>query len=315
MAFTGEIYMNSKTVLTRRSVMGAIGTVAGLSGAPAGPAVRPKYYHMSQSSINYQAEFNAGKMDIFSFMDTCRALDLDGLDIHVGQLKSQVDRAYLKEVRRGCLNRGMPIASICVSTEFGRSAEAVPKELEKARVAMEAGMFLGAPILRAFVGSAPSPDKQEEAFRRGVEALRKTAEIGAELGMPVALQNHSGLTSTGDDMLRFYREVNHPNFTLLLDTGHFAGRDGTNGPKIPGTTYDDYYRSIEQVAQLTQFVRAKIYTPDASGREQWIDYDRVFSILRKVRYNGFISMIYEGKEDKFAAIPRGIRFLRSFTMS
>ena len=168
--------------LTRRAVLasgvGFAGT-AGLAAAPANPAVRPKYFHMSQSTINYQAEFNAGKMDIFSFMDTCRALDLDGLDIHVSQLKSQVDRAYLKEVRRGCLNRGMPIASICVSTEFGRSAEAIPKELEKARVAMEAGMFLGAPILRTFVGSAPSPDKQNDAFRRGVEALRKTAEMGA----------------------------------------------------------------------------------------------------------------------------------------
>ena len=68
--------------------------------------------------------------------------------------------------------------------------------------------------------------------------------------MPVSLQNHSGLTSTGDDMLRFQREVKHPNFTLLLDTGHFAGRDGPNGPKIPGTNYEDYYHSIEQVAPL-----------------------------------------------------------------
>src|SRR5437899_1280341 len=248
--------------LTRRAMLAgsaALTGAAGLAGAPASPAARPKYFHMSQSSINYQVEFNAGKMDIFSFMDTCRALDLDGLDIHVGQLKSQVDRAYLKEVRRGCLNRGMPIASICVSTEFGRSAEAVPKELEKARMAIEAGMFLGAPILRTFVGSPPSPDKKEEAFRRGVDALRKTAEIGAELGMPVSLQNHSGLTSTGDDMLRFHHEVNHPNFTLLLDTGHFAGRDGPNGPKVPGTTYDDYYHSIEQVAQLNQIVRAQNY--------------------------------------------------------
>ena len=140
-------------------------------------------------------------------------------------------------------------------------------------------MFLGAPILRTFVGSPPSPDKQEEAFRRGVDALRKTAEIGADLGMTVSLQNHSGLTSTGDDMLRFHREVNHPNFTLLLDTGHFAGRNGPNGPKIPGTTYDDYYRSIEQVAPLTQFVRAKVYDLDENGREKWIDYDRVFGIL------------------------------------
>ena len=304
--------------LTRRAILAGGAGFAGaasLRGAPANPTTRPKYFHVSQSSINYQAEFNSGKMDIFAFMDTCRALDLDGLDIHVGQLKSQVDRTYLKEVRRACLNRGMPIASICVTTEFGRSAEAVPKELEKARVAMEAGMFLGAPILRAFVGSPPTPDKQEEAFRRGVEALRKTAEIGAELGMPVALQNHSGLTSTGADMLRFYREVNHPNFTLLLDTGHFAGRDGPNGPKIPGTTYDDYYHSIEQVAQLTQFVRAKVYDLDENGREKWIDYDRVFTILRKVRFNGFISMIYEGKEDKFTVIPKAIRFLRSFVMS
>jgi sugar phosphate isomerase/epimerase len=304
--------------LTRRAMLaGSVGLAgsARLAGAPANPTGRPKYYHMSQSTINYQAEFNAGKMDIFGFMDTCRALDLDGLDIHVGQLKSQVDRAYLKDVRRGCLNRGMPMASICVTTEFGRSAEAIPKEVEKARVAMETGVFLGAPILRAFVGSPPSPDKREEAFHRGVEALRKTAEIGAELGMPVALQNHSGLTSTGDDMLRFHREVNHPNFTLLLDTGHFAGRKGPNGPTISGTTYDDYYHSIEQVAPLTQFVRAKIYDIDENGREKWIDYDRVFNILRKVHYNGFISMIYEGREDKTTVIPKGIRLLRSFVMS
>src|SRR3989442_1880759 len=164
--------------LTRRAMLaGSVGFAGapGLVGAPANPPVRPKYFHTSQSSINYQSEFKSGKMDIFSFMDTCRALDLDGLDIHVGQLKSQVDRAYLKEVRRGCLNRRMPIASICVSTEFGRSAEAVPKELEKARLAMEAGNVLGGPILRTFVGSPPSPDKRGEAFLPGVGAPRKNA--------------------------------------------------------------------------------------------------------------------------------------------
>jgi sugar phosphate isomerase/epimerase len=305
------------TDMTRRAVLaGGVGLTgaAGLGGAPAPTATRPKYYHVGQSTVNYQGLFRSGKMDIFSFLDLCRGMDLDGVDILVQTLKS-TDKAYLKDVRRGCLNRGMPISSICVSTEFGRSAEAVPAELEKAKAAMEVGMFLGAPILRMFVGSPPSPDKREEAFHRGVDALRKTAETGAELGMPVALQNHSGLTSTGDDMLRFYREVNHPNFTLLLDTGHFAGRDGPRGPKVAGTTYDDYYHSIEQVAALTQFVRAKIYDLDASGREKWIDYDRVFSILRKVNYNGFISMIYEGAEDKFKVIPLGIRLLRSFVMS
>jgi sugar phosphate isomerase/epimerase len=266
---------------------------------------------LSCLSLSYQNQFKSGKMDLFSFIRLCRTLSFDGIDPHFRDLKS-MDRAYLKQVRRLALDHGLTISSMCVTTEFGRSAEAVPGEIEKARQAMEAGMFLGAPILRVFVGSPPSPDKTEEAFRRGVDALRKTAEIGAEFGMPVALQNHSGLTSTGDDMLRFYKEVNHPNFTLLLDTGHFTGRDGPNGPKMPGHTYENYYRSIEQVAAIAPFVRAKLYVLDDRGRERFIDYDRVFHILRGVHYNGFVSLVYEGKEDDMMAIPRGARFLRSF---
>src|SRR4051812_40828604 len=124
--------MSVSSELTRRALLtGAAGfaRVAATRGAPSSPAARPKYYHVSQSTINYQAEFRSGKMDMFGFMDLCRTLDLDGVDIHVGQLKSATDRAYLKDVRRGCLNRGLPVASICVSTEYGRSAEAIPKEL------------------------------------------------------------------------------------------------------------------------------------------------------------------------------------------
>ena len=261
-------------------------------------------------SLSFQNQFKAGKMDVFKFIEHCRALNFDGVDPHFRDLPPTKDG--MKKLRRLLLDTGLSMASMCVSTEFGRSAAAVPAEIDKARQAMEAGLFLGAPILRVFVGSPPSPEQTEEAFKRGVEALRKCAEIGAELGMPVALQNHSGLTSTGDDMLRFRREVNHPNFTLLLDTGHFTGRNGPNGPKREGHGYEQYYHSIEQVAPITQFVRAKLYDLDERGREKNIDYARVFNILRGVHYNGFVSLVYEGKEDEMAAVPRGARFLRSF---
>lgn len=250
-----------------------------------------------------------GGMDVFRFLDTCRELSLDGVTLHTDSLKG-TDRPHLKEVRRRCLDLGLTISCFCVSTDFGTSDAIVPAELDKARAAMEAGMFLGAPLLRVFVGAAPSPERRDEAFERGVRALRKTAEIGAEFGMPVALQNHSGLTSTGDDMLQFYRRVDHPNFTLVLDTGHFAGRQGPGGPVIAGLTYDDYYRSIEQVAPLAPFVRVKLYELDGDGRERWIDYERVFNILRGVHYNGFVSLVYEGREDAMQAIPRGVAFLR-----
>lgn len=264
---------------------------------------------LSCLTLSYQNQFRAGKMDIFSFLTTCRAMDLDGADIHINSLKG-TDLPHLKEVRRKALDQGLSISCLGVSTEFGRSAENIPQELNKAKEAIQVGMFLGSPLLRVFVGSAPSPDKASEAFQRGVDALRKTAEMGADAGMLIALQNHSGLTSTGDDMLAFLKAVDHPNFTLLLDTGHFAGREGPNGPKIAGKTYNDYYHSLEQIAPITRFVRVKFYEPDATGKEKYIDYTRVMNILRGVHYNGFLGIVYEGKGDATQDVPRCARYMR-----
>ena len=264
---------------------------------------------LSCLSLSFQNQFKAGKMDIFSYIRQCRALNFDGIDPHMRDL-GDANRDMLKRVRRQALDSGLSISSICVTTEFGRNKDAIPQEIAKAKQAMEVGMFLGAPICRVFVGSAPSPERAEEAFQYSADALRQVAVIGADVGMLVALQNHSGLTSTGDDMLRFHKAVNHPNFALVLDAGHFTGRDGPNGPKMAGHTYDNYYRSLEQVAPLAPFVRVKVYETDAAGAEKFIDYNRVFQILRGVHYNGFCSMVYEGKEDELTAIPRAARFLR-----
>ena len=136
---------------------------------------------LSCLTLSYQNQFKAGKMDLFKFMDAIRALNFDGFDIHRRHITS-TDKDYLKRVRRYALDSGLTTSSMCVTTEFGRSAEAVPGEIEKAREAIELGMFFGTPVLRVFVGSAPSPDKTEEAFKRGVDALHKVAEIGADMG-------------------------------------------------------------------------------------------------------------------------------------
>ncbi|MBM3757603.1 MAG: sugar phosphate isomerase/epimerase [Acidobacteria bacterium] len=264
---------------------------------------------LSCLSLSYQKQFRSGSMDLPKFITTARGLGFDGVDLHMQHLKS-FDRIYLKQLRRLCADNGMSVPSFPVSSEFGQFPERIGAEIEKCRVGMETGLFLGAPLVRLFVGSTPKGGNAEEAFKRGADALRKCAEIGEDMGMLVALQNHSGLTSTGDDMLRFHKAVNHPNFALVLDTGHFTGRTGPNGPKIEGHTYEHYYRSLQQVAPLAPFVRVKLYEVNEQGAEKHIDYPRVFEILRGVHYNGFCSLVYEGTEDELTAIPRGARYLR-----
>ena len=76
--------------------------------------------------------------------------------------------------------------------------------------------------------------------------------------------------------MRFVREVNHPNFTVILDTGQFAGSLGASAQMPEELKGADFYKSIHQIAPLARYVRAKIYNLSPAGREQWIDYDRVF---------------------------------------
>jgi hypothetical protein len=80
-------------------------------------------------------------------------------------------------------------------------------------------------------------------------------------------------------------------------------------PEDPGRY--DVYGSIARTAPQAVLVRAKLFRVK-SGKEEWLDYDRIFRILRDVRYNGFVSVVYEGWRDMDAphAVPNGVKFLR-----
>ena len=107
---------------------------------------------LSCLSLSYQNQFRAGKMDLPKFITAARALAFDGVDLHMQHLKG-FDRIYLKQLRRILLDNGMSVPSFPISTEFGLYPDRIGAEIEKCRVGMETGLFLGAPLARLFVGT------------------------------------------------------------------------------------------------------------------------------------------------------------------
>jgi sugar phosphate isomerase/epimerase len=264
-------------------------------------------------SLSFQRCFQRNKMDIFTFLEACRNINLDAASFHVRNLGGTTPE-HLKRVRRRYFDLGLALGAIGVTTNFGLSKAELPAELEKAREGIEVAMFLGAPTVRVFAGSPQDESGREEAFKRAVEGLRAVAEEGAKAGLPVSLQNHNhrALARTGQDVLRFLREVGHPNLTLILDTGQFTGSKGASEEQLSGFQQSDFYQSIQQVAPLARYVRAKIYKLDSAGREQWVNYDRVFSILHSVHYHGLIDIVYEGNGDEKLDVARAAQFLRPY---
>jgi sugar phosphate isomerase/epimerase len=265
-------------------------------------------------SLSFKPEFASGQMDDLRFVELCGQLQLDGVDFNLSSLRS-LDRGHLKEVKKACVERGLTIACLGVSDDYGRPDAEQETVRRRVRQGIETAQFLGAPVVRLFAGSVGPGRGREAVWKRAVEGLRRAAEEGEKAGVVVGLQNHNhgNVAATGEDVARLLREVDHPWCKHVLDTGQYLGSPGASGSRPGDRDRYDVYRSIARTAPLAVLVRAKLYRLK-SGKEEWLDYDRIFPILRDARYNGFVSLVYEGWQDMDAmhAVPVGVKFLRGY---
>ena len=169
---------------------------------------------------------------------------------------------------------------------------------------------LGAPLIRVFGWQTHETENRDPLFASLARCLREVCDYGAERGVVVALQNHDNrnLAATGPDVLRIIEDVDHPNFSFIMDTGQWQGSPGASGDPDPNA---DIYGYMEQTLPYASYVRCKFYKI-ASGREEVLDYDRIAGILKAANYNGCISIVYEGQEpdDRTQLIGKAAQYLR-----
>ena len=259
-------------------------------------------------SLSYKRSFQAGTMDGYRFIDRCRALDLDGIDLHQRAFVSE-DRDHLRDMKYRCLRAGLPIACLGISNNFAAPAADIPEQVAMTKRWITHASYIGAPQVRVFAGRAR--EDRAAAWDRCAAALKEVADYGWVQGVQVALQNHNhgALTEYGRDVLKFVEQAG-PHLGHVWDTGQYVGSPGASGAEGEAAQ-EVLYESLQQTVHLATHVRCKIYRVE-TGEERWLDYPRIFEMLRRANYNGFCSLVYEGVEDDDPAITRAVPFLRRF---
>ena len=268
---------------------------------------------LSLLSLSYRPQFDRGSMDMNVFLDECQRLGVDGADLHEAAFAS-VGTQDLFAVKRGCLDRGLDIPCVSISNNFACPVEDLADDMADTKAWIERAALLGAPQVRVFSGRPADEQDREASWDRCADALRECAEFGAGHGIVVSLQNHNHLqiAPDGEDVLRLMDQVGHPNLGHVLDTGQYAGSPGASGfADDTLREQHDYLASVRLTAPRATYVRAKLYRI-STGVEEWLDYDQIFSVLRRVEYNGWVSLVYEGEDDALDVIPLGVRFLRGY---
>src|SRR5690348_12817876 len=122
-------------------------------------------------------------MHVFRFLGLCRELGLDGASLHLRDLPGTKSE-MLARVRRAYLDQGLSVAMLTVSTDFGRPDNRREDEFNQAREAIRVAVFLGAPLLRVFAGSAAGAVARPTAWARAVDGVRQVCEEAARVGLP-----------------------------------------------------------------------------------------------------------------------------------
>ncbi len=135
----------------------------------------------------------------------------------------------------------------------------------------------------------------KDAFQWVIESIQQLLPESEKLGVVMAIENHWGLTTSVDNLLRIWKGVNSPWLGLNVDTGNYPG---------------DPYEGLERLAPNATIVQAKTYYGGGEWYTLDLDYARIAGILRKHNFNGWVSLEMEGKEDPATAVPKSYAVLR-----
>ena len=305
--------------MNRRNFAKAIGIIPALSIPEIHEALEYKELKqkgkikLSVSSYSYW-HFKGVKYPIEKVIDQAASLGLEGIDVLHRQMESE-DKSYINKLKRNAFTNG--IAMTCLSIHqgfvFPDKAE-LQKNIDHTIHCMELAADMGIPCMRLNTGRwntiksfddfmkarGQEPNIEgyttDQAFNWCIDSIQACMKRAEELGVLLALENHWGLGSTPEGMIRIMKGVNNPWLQLLMDTGNFL---------------ENPYSKLESIAPYTCFVQAKTYFGGGEWYSLDLDYKRILNILHKVNYQGYISIEFEGKENPDSGMKKSVDLLRS----
>jgi len=245
-------------------------------------------------AYSYRDYLQGGQMTLEEFVRTCAEMGLDGVELTSYYFPS-TDRSCLNDIKKHCFSQGLHIAGTAVGNNFCQAdPDRRQEQVELAKTWMDHAVILGAPVIRVFAGYVPEGHTEAEAFEWTVACLKECVAYGEKLGVVVALENHGGITSTAEQLLKLVKAVPSPWMGVNLDFGNYRVSP---------------YQEFEMTAPYTVTTHAKTHYQGDSGMVE-VDYRRASDIMRAAGYRGYISIEYEGQDPAAEAVPRFVEYLK-----
>lgn len=269
-------------------------------------------------------------MSVFDWIEMARQLDADGLEMYEGFLW-ETQKTYLDQVRDAIGGAGFAMPMLCCSPDFTNPSEdarkrAVAHQIEMIRVSHHLGG--DGVVCRVLSGQRyPEVPRQQglEWVRECIEACLPTAK---SLGVRLGIENHykdghwkyPEFAQKQDVFLELLGMIDErESFGVQYDPSNaiVAGDDPIAlleavAPRVISMHASDRYleegHTLEELKQADGTLGYSPFLKHGVTGKGLNNYDRIFSILKSVNYNGWISI--EDGMNGMGEMAESLAFLR-----
>lgn len=269
-----------------------------------------------------------GSMLLSEWIDLAVKLDVDGLEWYAGFLEMQ-DKKNWTRFRSMVEIQGKQIPMMCCSPDFTHPDKIFrEKEIEKQKYWIDMTHQLGGAYCRVLSGQKRPELDLETGVALAAECIGECLPYAAEKGITLILENHykddfweyPEFAQKMDVFCKLVDSIDHPNFGVNYDpsNAYLAGDDPLEllyrvSNRVVTMHASDRYLLEGTLDDLRReesgsFGYAKRLRHGEIGKGL-NDYDAIFTELKRVNFNGWISI--EDGVDGMDQLARSVTYVRN----
>ncbi len=265
--------------------------------------------NVSISSWSYRSLFDAGEIDLLSFVDEVTRLGADGLELFPGHLDRNDPGGSAQQVADKAEMLGLRISSIIARNDFARPAarergEQVEAMKEWIRRAASAGIRR----LNTFTGFHTEGDDPAVEYYRVLDSYREVAPLAEENNVLLCIENLAPVCGGAADLIGLIDAVGSDFLRTNPDLLNFACEYARRGESAPEHVYAEIATVLPRASNL--HLNTGVF---ATGeRTPYLDMRRVADMLNEHCFDEHIVLETPGNVDPAQACSEAMKLIRKY---
>ena len=257
-------------------------------------------FKVSLNLYSFNKLLSDKEVDLFDMLRFCAQHNFDAIDptgYYFPGYPTPPPNEFINEFKREAFLLGLDISGTGVRNDFA-NPDPVAREtdIEHIKQWIEVAAKLGSPNLRIFAGTNSHEGfTRDQVFKWMSQDIRKCCDYGKEFGVIVALQNHNDFIKTADDVDRIFEMVDSDWLGLNLDIGSYR----------KGDPYAEIEKNIMKA--VTWQIKENVWI---NGKETPVDLKKLFQIIKKAGYRGYLPLETLGAGDPYQKVPNLLNEVR-----